>query len=77
MSTPAVQDDASPDAQDDASLDADTANALLVLVGNKQTAYLTGLKADCDAVGEKYPDYILKDRAAPVSSRRTDARRRC
>ena len=34
------------------------------------------LEVRCDAVGEHYPDHFLKNRAAPVSSLRADARHR-
>ena len=51
---------------------------LFLLVDKKRAATWaaceTRLKANCDAVGKHYPHDVLKDRAAPVSSRRVDAR---
>ena len=73
MITPAV-DSASPDA-DKCAL---APQVLLKLAEDaKQRASMCKkMKEVCDEDGEIYPDYVLKDRAAPVSSRRTDARRR-
>ena len=72
---PASLDDASPDERRRALV----LQAMLTLFAEdakERAACATMLEAHCDAVGNHYPDDVLKDRAPPVSSRRTDARRR-
>ena len=72
---PASLDDASPDERRRA-LVLQTMLTLFAEDAKERAACATMLEAHCDAVGNHYPDYVLKDRAPPVSSRRTDARRR-
>ena len=50
------------------------ASKLFAEDAKERAARATMLEARCDAVGEKYPDHVLKDRAAPASSRPTGAR---
>ena len=68
-------DDAAPDERRRA-LVLQTMLTLFAEDAKERAACATMLEAHCDAVGNHYPDYVLKDRAPPVSSRRTDARRR-
>ena len=65
--------------QDDAStIECLHAKMLTLFAKNakERAACLTMAQAHCDAVGKHYPAYILKNRAAPVSSLRADARHR-
>jgi len=72
---PASLDDAAPDERRRA-LVLQTMLTLFAEDAKERAACATMLEAHCDAVGNHYPGYVLKDRAPPVSSRRTDARRR-
>ena len=67
MSAPAAQDDASPEAGKWPTALVSVFQGLAVNA-EEWAGSLTALKAANDALGHKYPDHVLEDCAAPVSS---------